>query len=109
MQARRVKLEVNEWKTECLVVVRNGQHVEPLEVDGPRFGGVAEFRYLDIDQERGSPEARRPVLDRRSGRVARAPVGRTRSAGAAGSRREACRDGAARRKTGDAAVVLRAL
>ena len=46
IQARRVGLEVNEEKTEYLVMARNRQDEAPLEVDGLSFKNVTEFRYL---------------------------------------------------------------
>ena len=46
IMARRVGLEVNEDKTEYLVMSRNRVDEGPLEVDGMRFRNVTEFRYL---------------------------------------------------------------
>ena len=44
--ARRVGLEINEGKTEYLVMSRNRQDEAPLDVGDMRFGNVTEFVYL---------------------------------------------------------------
>lgn len=42
---RRVGIEVNEGKTEYLVMTRDRQDEAPLDVGDLRFGNVTEFEY----------------------------------------------------------------